>query len=359
MVEQGRISSYQTVLMLVNLVSATAIMFVPAVASQMAGRDAWLAPVLTGALAGIYQAFLIGAMGRRFPGQTLIQYLQTVLNLWPGKIVGFLYLFFFLHTNSLIIREFGELLASTIMPRTPVALFNVIILLLCAYAVRGGLEVLARTIETTIPFVIFSFLVVIVLAARDMNFNNLLPFLENGLMPIIMASQTPFAWLGEVIVLTMFLPYLVRPEEGKRCAIAAQIILALLIGSNAFVITAVFGPDVARLVFPTFSLAREVSTTFRLDAIAVMVWIISLYGKIALFYYVIVLGTAQLFNLRDYRSIIIPIGVIMAILSILAAENVRELVVHISKFWPIFAYIFEYIIPTGLLFIAAIRFRRA
>jgi len=353
MLENGKISSFQTILLLINLVTATAVMFVPSIATNIAGRDAWLTPLIA-VLPGIYQALIIGSLGKKFPGQTLIQYLQTVFYTWPGKVLGLFYLFFFLHTNALIIREFGELITTTIMPRTPLVVFNVAILLLCAYAIRGGLEVLARVIEITIPYVIIIVVVLVALSAKDTNLNNLLPIFENGLLTVVKASLVPFAWRGEIILLAMFLPYLAKPEQGKRCAIIAQLLIGFLVSVDIIAMIAVLGSNqVAKLVFSTYSLIRDYSIG-RSDAFVIIIWFTSLFGKIALFYYVTVIGTAQLFNLKDYRILVLPIGILLAALSILIAGNNVVLVEHISKSFPPFAYTFEYIIPTIILVVAKV-----
>lgn len=357
MLERGKISCTQTVYLLVNLVGATAIVFLPAITARDAGRDAWLVPVVT-TLPGIYLALVIVALGRRYPGQTLFQYLQAILGTWPGKAAGLFYLFFFLHTNSLIVREFGELMVSMVMPRTPLLVFHVLILLLCAWAIRGGLEVLARVMELTWPVITFLFSVTIALTISQVDLNRLLPLLENGFMPVINASLAPTGWRGEIILLAMFLPFMAKPREGKRCAILAVVAVGLILTTDAVFNTAVLGPSVARMTFPTFSLVRMVSVANfleRIDAVLVTIWVVSMFGKIALFYYATVIGAAQLVGLGDYRPVVVPVGVILAALSILVAENSRELVEHIARFWPLFAYLFEYIIPTILLVAAAIK----
>ncbi len=357
MLERGKISCIQTVYLLVTLVGATAVIFLPAITAHAAGRDAWLAPLLA-TLPGIYLALVLSALGKRFPGQTLIQYLQAVLGTWAGKTVGLLYLFYFLHTNGVIIREFGELLVTVVMPRTPLVVLHAVMILLGAWAVRGGLEVLARTVELTFPLVIFLFTAAIVLTAKDMQFKNLLPVLENGLIPVVKASLDPIGWRGEIVLLAMFLPYLARPGEGGRCAVLAVVFIGLLLTADSIANTAVFGPTVPRMTFPTFSLVRQVSIADfleRIDAVLVAIWVLGMFGKIALFYYAAVLGAAQLANLRDYRPLVLPVGVILAALSIQVGASSREIVEYIVKGWPPFSFIFEYFIPTVLLALALLK----
>jgi spore germination protein KB len=361
MLEQGRVSCRQTIYMLINLVGATSIIFLPGITAAAAGRDAWLAPLLT-TLPGIYLSLVIYSLGRRFPGRTLIEYLQLVLGSWAGRAVGLLYIFFFLHTNGVIVREFGELLVTLVLPRTPMTVMHVLILALCAWTVRGGLEIQARVMELTIPPVLIVFLIAVALTAGNMEPKNLLPFWEGGFKPVLRASLDPLGWRGEIILLAMFFPYLANPGRGGRCAVIATIVIGLILTVDSLANTAVFGTSVARMTFPTFSLVRMVSVAQfveRIESVLVAVWFIGLFGKICLFYYGSVLGAAQLAGLRDYRPLVLPVGVLLAAFSINSVEDSAGLLQYIVKGFPPIAYTFEYVIPTVLLVVAAARGMKA
>ncbi|HBV98978.1 MAG TPA: spore gernimation protein [Desulfotomaculum sp.] len=357
MLERGRISCIQTVYMLINVVGATSIVFLPGITAVAAGRDAWLAPLLAIA-PGIYLAFIIYSLGKRFPGRTLIEYLQVLLGPWAGKLLGLLYVFFFLHTNAVIIREFGELLVSLVLPLTPLAVIHGILLVLCAWAVRGGLEIQARVMEFAFPFTLFLFMAAVLLVVSEINPANLLPVLENGFKPVIRASLDPVGWRGEIILLAMILPFMSRPDQGGRCAYIAVIAIGILLALDSLANTAVFGPTVARLTFPTFSLVRMVSVgdfIERIESVLVAIWVLVIFGKVAIFYYATVIGIAQLGGLGDYRPLVLPVGVLLAALSLMVVGSATELLDYIIRgFYP-FAYIFEFIIPTALLALAAAR----
>lgn len=357
MLERGRISCIQTVYMLINLVAATSVIFLPGITAAAGGRDAWLAPLLAIA-PGTYLAFVIYSLGKRFPGLTLIEYLQVVLGAWAGKLAGILYIFFFIHTNAVIIREFGELLVSLVLPLTPLAVMQGIIVLLCAWAIRGGLEIQARVMEFSFPFLLFLFMAAILLAANEFHPGNLLPVLENGFKPVVRASLDPVGWKGEIILLAMILPFMARPDRGGRCAYIAVTAIGIILAFDALANTAVFGSTVAHLTFPTFSLVRMVHIADfieRIESVLVAIWVISMFGKVSLFYYSTVIGIAQLAKLGDYKPLVLPVGVLLTALSLMVVGSSSELLAYITKgFYP-FAYIFEFIIPTVLLAVAAAR----
>lgn len=359
MLERGKISCSQAVYLMVILVVSTAIVFLPAITAQAAGRDAWLSPLLTTA-PGIYLALVISGLGKRFPGQTIIQYTHSLLGAWPGKVIGLGYLVFFLHTGGIIIREFSDLMTALVLPQTPAWVLNGTMVLLCAWAVRQGLEVTARVVEVTfLPIFVF-FSLTVLLVAKDMDLNNLLPVLENGLLPVIRASLPPVGWRGEIILLAMFLPFLARPERAARCGVLAVVFIGVILIMDAIANTAVLGTAVASLNFPTFFMFRRVSIANfleRIDALLVAIWVMSVFGKISLFYYATALGTAQLLNLKDYRPLVFPFGILLTALSLVVVKNSRQMVEYLVAGWPPFAFAFEYFIPTVLFLAAAVRGR--
>lgn len=354
MLKKGELPSIALVFMLINVVGATAVEYLPAVASKFAKQDAWMTAVIA-TIPGIAVILIVTELGRRFPGKTIIEYLHDILGNWLGKTIGFLYLLFFIHTNGVVIREFSELLAGIIMPHTPIIVFHVVFVLLAAYAVRSGLEVISRLIVITIPWVLAIYGVIIIIGFLKGEFNHLLPMLENGFKPILLGSLTPSAWRGEVVILAMYLPYLSEPRMGRTLGVWSVIFLGLLLTFNAIANTMVFGPETPRLVFPTFIVTHQVLNRGFFDVVSIVVWLLGAFAKITQFYYVAVLGTAQLLSLKDYRSVTLSIGVILTALSILAIENSVAISAYITSGFPPFAYLFEWVIPLVLLLIAIAR----
>jgi len=356
MLEKGKISSVAIVFMLMNLVGATAVVFLPAIAAKYAKQDAWLKAIIS-TIPGIVVILLVTELGRRFPGKTLIEYLQDILGSWIGKTIGILYVVFIIHTNGIIIREFSELLNTMLMPRTPDLVLNATIVLLASYAVRSGLEVIARLLELILPPILVLYTAILFFGLAKADFNRLLPILENGIKPVLLGSVTPSAWRGEVVIFGMFLPYLAKPLKGRTLGVWSAIILGAFLVGDALINTALFGASTARLVFPTFNIPSMVllGGFLRVDVILIVLWLPAMLMKIALFYYAAVLGTAQILKLKDYKPVTLPIGIILTALSILSAENSVALSTYFIIGYPPFAYLFEWVIPLILLLITVAR----
>jgi spore germination protein KB len=356
MLEKGKITSVAVFFSLMNVIGATAVVALPGTAARFAGRDAWLVPIVS-SISGLVVILLVTELGRRFPGKTLIEYTQEILGSWVGKVIGALYMIFFILISSVIIREFGELFATTLMPHTPILIFHISIVLLAAYSIRSGLEVIGRLSELILPWVIILYVTVILFSLQTADFQRLLPVLENGFSPVLLGSVVTFGWWGEVVVLAMLLPYLAVPRKGKTIGVWSVLLLSFILIFDAVINTALFGPEAARTVFPSFMILSEVLVGgfLRIDAVFVIFWMSGILVKLAIFYYAAVLGTAQLLNLSDYRPVVLPIGVIQTAFSILLFKNSVEIDALRIEAFPVSLYFFEWLLPLALLLIAIIR----
>lgn len=356
MLEKGKISNISVFFALMNIVGATAVVSLPSIAAHYAKQDAWMTPIIAN-ITGIIVILLVTELGRRFPGKTIIEYLQIILGIWLGKAVGFLYAFFFIFALTGIIREFSELLGTMLMPHTPVVVLSSVFILLAAYAVRSGLEVIARLLVMLQPGILVLYTLILLFGLAKADFFRLLPVLENGFKPVILGSFIPSAWNGQFIVLAVFLPFLAEPQKGRFLGIWSSITLTGFLIATAVINTAIFGPSVVRLAFPTFMIPSKVliGGFLRVDAILIIFWLAAMLTKISQFYYCTVLCTAQLLNLKDYKALVLPFGVILVAMSVLSFSSSAEVGSAIIYAFAPFSHLMEWMLPLALLLIAIIR----
>jgi len=65
--------------------------------------------------------------------------MEIILGRWPGKLLAFAYLLFFIHVTNTAVRELTHLLALMIYRTTPQLVFDIVIIVVSAYAVFMGL----------------------------------------------------------------------------------------------------------------------------------------------------------------------------------------------------------------------------
>ncbi|OZU90691.1 spore gernimation protein [Virgibacillus indicus] len=357
--EKGRISTGQMVILLYPTVIATAILLVPGITGKFAGNDMWLSPIWA-SLAGCITILIMAQLHNRFPRQTIIQYSEEIIGKIPGKLIGFIILFFFFHSNGLVLREYGEFVVGNFLPTTPLVVVIGSMIFVSGLAVRGGIEVMARSAQVFVPIVLFLFILIVILLIPDLEPANLLPFFEKGLIPSLKGAIVPTTWFLQLFAITFILPVLKKKEGGMKWGmITVFLIMVTLVLSNLFTML-LFGKLTPTFTYPIMEAARYISIADfiqHLESIVMAIWVSGTFIKISVFYYVIAVGTAQLLNLQDYRPIVFPIGGLLAVMGLWTAPNLQQIQHFLITTMPFYAVIVQIILPL-LLLIAAVIFKK-
>ena len=79
------------------------------------------------------------------------------------------------------------------------------------------------------------------------------------------------------------------------------------------------------------------------------IWIVGAFVKISVFYYVSALGTAQWLNLSDYRSVVLPLGILIVEFSFWSLPNTMDLAIFLKRSSHYYELLLQTIIPLFLL----------
>ena len=208
MLDKGRISSVQLLLLLYISEISTVFIILPAEIMRIAGPDGWLSVLLFDSIYGLAVVLVAVALAKRFPQQILTEYLPRVLGRVPGKLLALIYTGVFINLTSVIISENNLYITSVLMRETPHLVIDLIIIVVAMYGVFLGIEVIARQNEIVFLVYITSVIVLFALVVKDVNFNNFRPVLADGVGPVFKGSLIPAAYRGEVFILLMLYPYL-------------------------------------------------------------------------------------------------------------------------------------------------------
>jgi spore germination protein KB len=363
--EKAKISGYQLFVLVTLFEMGSAILFG---LGAEAKQDAWIA-VLLGLISGLLLFLVYHRLFMFYPDITFMIYVQKITGNWIGRFIGFLYIVYFIYQASRVLRDFGELLVTTIYTNTPLLVINCMMILTIIYAIDKGFEVIARVGELFFGIIYFmaiigSFLIVF---SGLIHLNNLQPMLENGWKPVLntVVSQTINFPFGEMVVFTMLLPYLNDQKKARRICLGGMILSGINIILTVVVNIAALGVDLlSRAPFPLLSTISKIQIgdfIERLDALFLLYLVIGGFFKITLYFYAAVSGTADLFKFKSHQRLSFPIGFIVLFASVIVASNYSEHVKEGEKIIPWYLHLsFQIIIPVMLLSIAYLRnMRRA
>ncbi|MEW9669293.1 endospore germination permease [Ammoniphilus sp. 3BR4] len=358
--EKVRISAVQALMLGIASVTVTGhLLFIPVVLTH-AGRDGWLS-LLVALGPALLVGYVIARLAQLFPGRTLVEYTEEIFGKWIGKLVSLLFIFYFFHDTTIALRGFGEFYTSAITPRTPIVVYFSAIMIMAVYAVRSGLEVLARTNQIFLVTMIPVGLLASILTQKDKDYANFLPILEYGPEPMLMGAFTLVSLFSTFIAVGMVFPYISNGKKLKRFSVATMAILIVMFIGPMTGPTALFGAERSvGLNFPTFQILRDmkVGELQRLDLLGIMLWSMGSFSKISVFLYATSLGIAQWFRLKDYRILSVPLGALMVIVSLLNSESFIEIFRFLKDTYPYYSAFIGLLLPMILLIAARFRFHR-
>ncbi|GIN92624.1 germination protein [Siminovitchia terrae] len=339
----------------------SAIIYIPHTVIVMAKHDAWISSFLAVA-AGLLLSFLYISIHRLYPGLTLIQILESTFGTWAGKIVGlFTIVGFFYLIAIMALRDLGDLMVIEVMPETPQLIIHFVFLIVIAYSVKHGLEVIARTAEILFPFSIGLYLITIILLPTKMDFAHLLPIGENGWKPIVggMVPNVGFPFF-EVFIFTILLALVYPQQKSAKPFVGGVFLGGMMVAVATLYSLAVLGVEYSSSkLYAPYILGTEINfgdVIQRIEVVIGGIWFISIYIKICLVILLIAIGLGEIFNLKDYRLLTLPLCLLLLPLSITIMPNIGYWNV-IFDVWPFYGSIFAILLPVTTLLIGLIKGR--
>ncbi|WP_307325931.1 GerAB/ArcD/ProY family transporter [Evansella vedderi] len=357
LIEKGRISSFQMAVFLYPTIIATAILIVPAITAASAGRDMWLSPIWE-LSTGIATIIIIERLNTLYPKESIMEFTPHIIGKIPAKLIGGLYIFFLFHVTGVIIREYTDFIVGIFMLQTPPIVVSAGMVFVSAFAVKAGIEVVARTSEFFVPIVIFIIFFIFVLLIPELDFNRVQPVLEDGLMPSIKGAASIQAWYSEVFLITFFLPLLSDRSKALKYSFLSLLLMAITLLFTNLSTFLLFGMITEEQSYPLISATRYVSIADffeNIESVVMALWVAGAYVKITVFYYAFVLGTAQYFKLSKFQPIVFPLAILLIISSLWASQSFTEVKDALGKAVPFYLPLFGTVIPFLLLMMAKIK----
>ena len=349
----NRISNFQIYCLLVTSTLPLAYLITPMIVIYAARNGAWLA-VLTSIIPGLLLVYvymyIIKKSSRPFPAL-----LEDCMGKVVGKIVGFLYILVFLFTIAFTLRYFVALIGSSIVPATPLSVYIGAMLLTGCYALRTGLENVARVSEIVVLLGLpLSILLVLISMAQAPHVGSLTPILGTDYGGFGRAFLFSFIITGEMIAILTLAHF-----TNDRSQVSRPVFMVLFTYIALMTITTItallkFEVDYANLIsFPTFKLVRSITISDfiqNIEVVFVSVWIIGTFAAITIKWYLACYTTQQVFALRDYRFLAAPTSVVIGFGSLMVGRNIAEIQIIVHELIP-YVYGIIYILIPFLVFI--------
>lgn len=314
-----------------------------------AGKDSWMSIIF-----GIILSFPVLMMYARilslFPKKNMFDVIEIVLGKFLGKIVLIMYIWFSFHLGALVLRNFGEFINSVSIPETPEIVPMTFIVLLCAYGVKSGIEVLSRWSRLALLILVSLITLSIFLLIPDMELNNIRPLLSKGIMPVLTGAFSVFSFpFAETILFALVFSGLQNKKSPYKIYTYAIVLGGLVLFATNITELMVLGEiQFTSTYFPSYTTVRRTTVGDFIQRSEIIVSITFLgagFIKISICLLAACKGIAKLFNSKEYRFIVTPISLLMVCLAYLVYDSLMEMTEWAFSIWRYYAFVFQVILP--------------
>lgn len=321
MIDNEKISGTQLWIFIVLTVIGVGVFSLPGQTAESVGPDSWIVIIL-GGLIGLLDFFLICALIRRFPNETLVDIAVKVL----GKYIAipFLVLFwvYMLMVAAMTLRVFGEVVKMSILTRTPIEVILISLLVLVFILSRGGVEPLVRFDQVVFPIVISIIFFMVIFALPRSDFSNLLPFLRSNPVKIAEGTyQTVYSFGGFEFVL-LIVPFIKKPGKiFKPGIISFSVIIGVYLAVVILSLAKFGADDVTKLTWPVLTMLRtiEIPGSFieRSEGVIMTAWTLFVFTSIAPLMFGLASLPSRLLKHNEFKhfcAVVLPIIYIVSLI---------------------------------------------
>ncbi len=356
MIENGEINRFQFFLLVVNFTIGSALLIIPSSVISEAKQDAWISILLT-ILIGVFLQYVMITLATKYPSKTLIDIIELLLGKIFGKIIGLLYVWFFFHLASLVLRNIIDFIIITLITETPIVVLSIAIGISLFYYIKYGLEVIARSNELYSFGILIAIILTMLLVSPLMEGKNILPVLENGIKPILRGTLPIIGFpYAELVVFLMIVPYINNKKNLKKIFISAGATGGLVLFIVTLTSILVLNPlEPQSNIYATYNVARLINIgdfITRMETLIGLTFIVIASIKLVISYYSGILALSQITRISDYRPLLFPTLIIIITLSINLNKNIVEELFVAYYVWTPYALIFGFLIPLILLFLS-------
>ncbi|MBY0014260.1 GerAB/ArcD/ProY family transporter [Paenibacillus typhae] len=266
--------------------------------------------------------WLLASLCRRFPRESLFVFSRRLIGKPLSYVFAVLFLLIFILLTGLTARQFGDVATTVLFKKTPIEATVFLMLLICQLSSRRDVVKFTYIHFFYLPLIIGPILFITLISMRNMDLLNL--------QPVLVMPSAAF-WRGAVeasflfqssFIIVLLVPFMQKPKQAVRAGVLAIAVAGIIYLLIVVAAVGLFGAEETKLlIYPTLESARSavVGEGFleRLDAIFIVLWVISVYTTLYSTYYLAACLLQQVFAFRDQRmssTLILPLTFVMAAL---------------------------------------------
>lgn len=321
-----RISTNNAIILVVNYVLAAGVFTLPRTTVELSKTpDVWIS-VLIGGMLSILTGTIIALLGRRFPGQTIFQYIGCIIGRPLGAVLGLVLVGYFICIASFEMRTVQEVTGFYLLEGTPVWAVAAIFMWVALYLSSGGISAVSRMSRLIMPITWTVFFGVCLLSLQIFDINNLRPVLGEGMNPVWRSIKPTTLTFTSGEALLFLAAFMEKPKRSIRVVVGGTMIAAVFYIMAVVLCIGAFSVDgVVTRTWPFIDLIRSFEVSYlifeRFESLWLTIWIMQIFCTFCIALFGASLGLAQITGMNWKSSLFLLLPVIYIITEIPRSLN--------------------------------------
>ncbi len=311
-------------------------------------QDAWIS-IIIGLLIAIPILLIYIRIINLYPSKNIYEVLIELFGNIIGKIIMIFFIWYCFHLGAIVLRNFSEFIQIVSKPETPQIVIALAIIFTSIYLVKSGIMVIGRWSVVIFIIILFFVLGTFSLGLANIKFEYLLPFCNHSFREIMKDSFIYYSFpYAETVVFLSFFDSLRPNEKVSKVFLYGFLISVCMQLLIIFRNITLLGPEMFHIsLFPSYVALRIIGIgrfLTRFEGFALINFLLLGISKISLSLFAAIKGVTCLFEFKNYKRLVIPIGLLMVSLSAIIYNNTLEMFSFVN-FYPYYAFPFQVIIP--------------
>lgn len=291
----------------------------PAIIIERVDSALWIVPLVIGILS-IIPIFLMIKVVTAYKNKNLHDVILHLFGKIFGTTISTILVLFGIFALSIDSAVYVDIVSTMYYPKTPVLIIYMVLMLVCAYGAKRGLEQIGSVSWLVIVYIKISLLLALILAFRNSHVQFMFPLLGSGGMNIIKESTTHISIFGEFLYFGLIAPYITSAKAFKKGTLIGLIIVTSEISISFLIFTWLFDYQSLKLLnYPYHEIIRYISLGFltNIETFFLPIWLIGAFVRFAFYLYMIALFLGGIFNIKQFEYIIPTIATVVVILGMI------------------------------------------
>lgn len=322
-------------------------------------QDAWIASIIAVTIS-IPLMIMYSRIMYLHQGSNLFDIIEIVFGKVFGKFINIIFTVHAFLLGSYLLRDFIDFIKLTALFNTPSVICSICIGALIIWILKEGIEVMSAWTQFFIRIILLFIILVWILLIPEMDITNLQPVFYSGIKAISKESLklVTFPFSGIFIFMTFF-DYVNYNKESKYIFVKPLMIGGIIVVVFTLVnIMILGGEDYNSFYYVGYEAIKRLKLQGefqRAEVVVSIAFTIIQFIQISFCVLGVSKGVTKVFNLKDYRYILIPVVILMINFVQIMFKSIMEAMEFTNDLWPPYAFLMQILFPLIIFIVALLK----